>query len=94
MINNYSSFVHQNLQLSQTDISQICQQWKILKMSLFGSILREDFNSNSDIDILVQFTADARQGLLTLVKLKHKLEEITHRSIDIVVKESVENSDN
>jgi predicted nucleotidyltransferase len=91
---NCSDIIHQKLNLPQIEITQICQQWQITKMSLFGSILRDDFNSNSDIDILIQFSPDARQGLFTLAKLKHKLEDITGRSIDIVVQESVENSNN
>ncbi|EAZ92482.1 nucleotidyltransferase family protein [Crocosphaera chwakensis] len=89
-----SNFIQQRLKLSPIDITNICEQWKIKKMSLFGSILREDFNHNSDIDILIQFAPYARQGLLTLAKLKHHLEDMTQRSVDIVVQESVENSEN
>ena len=46
---------------------KICEEWNIRKMSLFSSILRDDFNDNSDIDILIQFNPDVRQGLLTLL---------------------------
>ncbi len=91
---NYSHLIQQRLKLSQIDINKICEEWNIRKMSLFGSILRDDFNDNSDIDILVQFNPDARQGLLTLARLKHYLEDMTQRSVDVVVQESVENSEN
>lgn len=92
--NKNSLFLDKNLKLSEQEIARFCQEWKITKMSLFGSILREDFNSDSDIDILIKFDIDARQGLLTLAKLKHKLEEITKRPVDLVIQESIENSDN
>ncbi len=89
-----SNFIHQRLKLSEIEITRICKQWNITKLSLFGSILREDFNQDSDIDILIQFAPYARQGLLTLAKLKHYLEDMTQRSVDIVVQESIENSEN
>ncbi|MGK7885574.1 MAG: nucleotidyltransferase family protein [Crocosphaera sp.] len=91
---NYSHLIQKRLKLSQIDINKICEKWNIRKMSLFGSILRDDFNENSDIDILIQFNPDARQGLLTLARLKHHLEDMTQRAVDIVVQESVENSEN
>ena len=91
---NPSDIIHQRLKLSQEDITNICEEWNIRKLSLFGSILRDDFNENSDIDLLIQFEPDARQGLLMLAKLKHHLEDMTQRSVDVVVQESVENSEN
>ncbi|WP_107671093.1 nucleotidyltransferase family protein [Cyanothece sp. BG0011] len=91
---NYSRLIQQRLKLSKVDITDICEQWNIKKLSLFGSILRDDFNENSDIDLLIQFNPDARQGLLTLARLKHHLEDMTQRSVDVVVQESIENSEN
>ncbi|MDJ0731826.1 MAG: nucleotidyltransferase domain-containing protein [Crocosphaera sp.] len=90
----YSNLIQQRLKLSGTDIANICEQWNIKKLSLFGSILRDDFDENSDIDILIKFNPNARQGLLTLARLKHHLEDMTQRSVDVVVQESVENSEN
>ena len=49
-------------------------------MALFGSVLREDFQADSDIDILVKFAPKTRQGLLTLAKIKHELETRFGRS--------------
>ncbi|MDJ0662890.1 MAG: nucleotidyltransferase domain-containing protein [Crocosphaera sp.] len=91
---NHSKLIHQRLKLSQENITNICEEWKIKKLFLFGSILRDDFNENSDIDLLIQFNPDAKQGLLTLARLKHHLEDMTQRSVDVVVQESVENSEN
>lgn len=63
-------------------------------MAIFGSILRDDFTEESDIDILLSFAPDVRQGLLTLAKIKRELETQLHRPVDITIKESIEASDN
>lgn len=63
-------------------------------MALFSSVLRPDFRPDSDIDFLVTFKEEERQGLLTVVRAKRELESLTSRSVDIVVRQSVEESDN
>lgn len=45
-------------------ITKLCQDWQIIELSLFGSILRDDFHAESDIDILVAFAPTANWGLL------------------------------
>ncbi|MEM9805851.1 MAG: nucleotidyltransferase domain-containing protein [Cyanobacteria bacterium P01_D01_bin.56] len=75
-------------------MSAFCQRWGIRNLALFGSILRDDFTEKSDIDILLTFEPDVRQGLLVLAKIKHELEEQLHRPVDITIKESIETSEN
>jgi uncharacterized protein len=82
------------LRLSRSNIIEFCQRWQIFELSLFGSILREDFREDSDIDLLLNFAPQAKQGLLTLAKIKDELESISGRSVDIAIKASVENSEN
>lgn len=86
--------IQQRLGLSLIEISTICQQWQIVEMALFGSVLREDFQVDSDIDILVKFAPNARQGLLTIAKIKHELETRFGRPVDIALKKSIETSEN
>lgn len=76
------------------EVSKFCQQWKITEMALFGSILKDDFRADSDVDILIKFAPDARASLLTLVKIKYELEARLKREVDIALRESVENSEN
>ena len=52
------------LQVSRTVIADFCQRHHIQKLSLFGSALRQDFNPNSDIDILVEFMPNHIPGLI------------------------------
>ncbi len=92
--NQLENQITNNLGLSNPQLAQFCQKWGIIELSLFGSILGDQFHQNSDIDILLQFSPNSRQGLLILAKIKHELEIMTGRVIDIAVKESIENSEN
>lgn len=89
-----NSTIQARLGLSSQEVSMFCQRWGITKMALFGSILRDDFQADSDIDLLLTFASDARQGLLTLAKIKHELESRLNRSIDLVPEASILASDN
>lgn len=82
------------IQLSEAKIAEFCQRWQITELSLFGSVLRDDFRPDSDIDVLVAFGSEARWSLLDLVKMEHELEAIFNRMVDLVMKQSVEESDN
>ena len=86
--------IQRRLGLPLAKIIAFCQHWHISELAAFGSILREDFRPDSDIDLLIQFTPQAAQGLLTLAKIKHALESYSNRNIHIAIKESVENSSN
>jgi predicted nucleotidyltransferase len=86
--------IQQRLGFSLIEISAFCQQWQIVEMALFGSVLREDFEVDSDIDILVKFSPKARQGLLTIAQIKHELEMRLKRPVDIAIKQSIETSEN
>jgi uncharacterized protein len=94
MLTQLNPQLQQRLGLSMPEIATFCQHWQILELALFGSILREDFQEDSDIDLLFHFSPQAKQGLLTLSKIKHELEAHSGRKIDIALKESVENSEN
>jgi uncharacterized protein len=82
------------LNMSNEAVSVFCQKWGIVSMALFGSVLRSDFSQDSDIDFLIAFNSETRQGLLTLARVKHELEFILKHSVDIAVKASIEGSDN
>jgi predicted nucleotidyltransferase len=48
-------------------IAEFCKRWKVVGFSLFGSILREDFNLDSGMDVLVTYSPDAQVSLFELV---------------------------
>ena len=86
--------LEERLGISAEEIAQFCQHWNITELALFGSVLNDRFHADSDIDILIRFEPNARQGLLTLAKIKHELEASIGREVDIALKESIENSEN
>lgn len=65
-------------------LAGFCRKWKITELSLFGSVLREDFRSDSDIDVLVTFAPEARWSLLDLPRMQVELSDILGRSADLV----------
>lgn len=88
------SSLKNRLNLSKVEIAQFCQKWHIEEFALFGSVLSDRFNENSDIDILLSFQPNSRQGLLTLAKIKHELETLLSREVDIALKQAILSSDN
>lgn len=63
-------------------IAEFCRRNHIRKLAFFGSVLREDFSSESDVDVLVEFEADARVGL-QFFKMEQELSEILGRKVDL-----------
>ena len=82
------------LHLPETEIEQFCRRWQISELSLFGSVLREDFRLDSDIDVLVRFAPDTRWSLFDMVRMQKELEAILGREVDLVERNAVEQSKN
>jgi len=80
--------------LSQAKVGQFCRKWKITDLALFGSVLREDFRPDSDIDVLVSFEPNARWSLMDVVEMQDELERVLGRKVDLVERRAVERSEN
>lgn len=80
--------------IDQNKIADFCRRWRIEEFSLFGSVLRDDFRPDSDVDILVTFAEDVRYGLSELVRMEDELREIFGREVDLITRRSVEQSRN
>lgn len=76
------------------EIANFCRRWKIQEMAVFGSALRADFDSESDIDIIVTFSDDADWSLLDHIRMQQELQAILGRDVDLLTKRAVENSQN
>ena len=76
------------------EIGEFCQKWGIVELALFGSVLREDFRPDSDIDVLVTFARGARQQLADLMRVEDELGAILGRRVDLVERDAVERSEN
>ena len=72
-------------------IEVFCHKWKIKEFSLFGSVLREDFRPDSDVDVLVTFEPDAPWSLLDIVTMMDELREMFGREVDLLEEDAIRN---
>jgi predicted nucleotidyltransferase len=86
--------LQERLSITSDKLTEFCQRRQIGELALFGSVLREDFHANSDIDMLVTFQPDARVSLIDLIDMQYELEELCHRKVDLLTRKSVETSSN
>ena len=82
------------IDLGTEALGQFCRKWKIRELSVFGSILRDDFRPESDIDFLVEFEKDAEWDLFDRMDMEDELAQIVGREIDLVSKSAIEASRN
>lgn len=75
-------------------IAAFCKRWKIAELALFGSVVREDFRPDSDVDVLVTFTPDAKWSLFDHVDMEDELARILGRQVDLVSRRGIERSRN
>lgn len=81
-----------NLPLSE--LADFCRRWKISRLELFGSALREDFGPESDIDLLYTFEPGARISLFDLDDIEAEFESLLGRQVDLVSRSAIERSGN
>ena len=78
------------IELPRDGIEAFCRKWQIRELSLFGSVLRDDFRADSDVDVLVDFLDDAEWGLFDLIHMEAELSAVLGRKADLVDRRSVE----
>lgn len=71
------------IEIPEEKIKQFCRRNGIRKLSIFGSVLRDDFNPESDVDILVEFDDEATPGFFRLMRLQDELTKILGRGVDL-----------
>ncbi len=71
--------------IDRAAIAELCRRWKIVELSLFGSVLRDDFRPDSDIDVLYVFAPDAHVGW-EIVRVEEELSALLGRKVDLVSK--------
>lgn len=75
-------------------IENFCDLWKVSEFALFGSVLRDDFHCDSDIDIMVEFEPGINYSLFDLVLMEDELKSIFQRDIDLVTRKGITRSRN
>ncbi len=70
-------------------ISELASRYHVKELALFGSVLREDFGPDSDVDVLVEFEAEAQIGFMELSALARELSAVMKRRTDVVPKKGL-----
>ncbi|MDE2889644.1 MAG: nucleotidyltransferase family protein [Gemmatimonadota bacterium] len=85
-----------NLQISVSKfaLAAVCQEYGIKRLAVFGSALRENFEPESDIDVLVEFEPGRTPGLLGIAEVAARLSALFGREVDLVTRSAVEQSRN
>jgi len=71
------------IDIDEPTIRAFCEKHRIRRMALFGSVLRDDFTPESDIDVLVEFEPDVRLGLIGLGEIEADLSDLFGRRVDM-----------
>ncbi len=82
------------VEIPRKAVADFCRRWRVTELSLFGSVLRDDFRPDSDIDVLVRFAPDARLSIFDLTRMEKELGEAFGRKVDLVDRDVLEASPN
>jgi hypothetical protein len=82
---------HVNIRIPEAPICDFCRRWKISELSVFGSVLRDDFRPDSDVDVLVAFASEAEWSLYDWVDMIAELRQIFGRDVDLLSSQSLRN---
>ena len=72
-----------NVKLPKDQLDEFCRKNHIARLSLFGSVLREDFGPDSDVDVLVEFENGHTPGFFGLIRMEEELSELFGRKADL-----------
>ena len=80
--------------IDRAKLAEFCRRYHIRRLSFFGSVLRDDFRPDSDVDVLVRFHPEARHTLFDMVRMREELKRILGREVDLVSRRGIEKSRN
>ena len=83
-----------SIKLPTETIADFCQRWQVTELALFGSVLRDDFRPDSDVDVMVQFAPEAHPTFTSLDQMEAELKAIFQRDVDLVTRQGIETSRN
>ncbi len=76
--------MNRSIAIPEAEVAAFCRRYRVRRLSLFGSVLREDFGPESDVDVLVEFEPDAQVGFLTLSRMAREFSALVGRPVDLV----------
>lgn len=89
-----AQMVLHGIELTSEGVRQFCRRWRIRELAVFGSVLREDFRADSDIDLLVTFEEGAPWDLLDLLEMQDEASLVLGRRVDLFSRRGIEAASN
>ena len=83
-----------HIHIDPDKIAAFCRRWRIAELALFGSVLRDDFRPDSDVDVLVSFAPGADWSLFDHALMAEELSAIVGRKVDLITPRAIERSAN
>ena len=74
------------IEIDEAQLADICRRYHVRELALFGSILRDDFHDDSDVDVLVEFEPNPGIGFIGFLGLQDELAALLGRPVDLVSK--------
>jgi len=78
-----------NIEIPSEALNDLCRRYQVRELALFGSVLRDDFRPDSDIDILVTFAPTAKIGFIAFNQMQRELSTLLQRPVDLVPKQGL-----
>jgi hypothetical protein len=85
---------NRHIPVPEESIRSFCRKWNVTRFRLYGSILRDDFRHDSDVDVMVECDPEAKTSFSDLLSMQEELEALFSRKVDLADRRSVEQSEN
>jgi len=82
------------LHIADSWIGDFCSRWGVTELAFFGSVLRDDFGPDSDVDVLVSFSPKVDWSLLDHIRMEQELSQQLGRKVDLITRRSIERGHN
>jgi predicted nucleotidyltransferase len=79
----------QPMTVPKEKIADLCRRYRVQRIHLFGSALRDDFGPDSDVDVLVEFAPEAQIGFVALSRMQRELSDLFQRPVDLVPRDGL-----
>ena len=80
-----------HIEIPPDELAEFCRKWRVRELAMFGSVLRDEFGPESDIDFLVRFGSNALWDLWDLTEMREELSTLVRRPVDLVEQEALRN---
>ena len=81
----------QRINTTPEQLGEFCERWQVAELAFFGSVLRDDFRPDSDVDVLVTFHPDSASTLDDLLDMREELQSLFGRKVDLLEQDAIRN---